>query len=175
MINITFKPLAFSDIPIMHQWFNKPHVQAFYSLRQWIEQEVLEKLKPYILSDNPVNGFIILINQQPIGYVQYYNVKDYPWNNQNLSEDIIEHAAGMDLFIGEERFIGKGLGGEIIKNFLDAMIWPQFQYCIVDPDVNNTAAIRCYEKLHFKEHAIIEAENALKYVTRLKLMIRNRK
>lgn len=175
MTDITFKPLEFSDIPTIHKWFNKPHVQAFYSLRHWSEEEVLEKLKPYILSEKPVIGFMILMNQQPIGYIQYYKVKDYPWINQDLSEDIIEHAAGMDFFIGEKQFIGKGLGSHIIKKFLDVMIWPQFQYCMVDPDVNNTAAIRCYEKLHFKEHALIEFENALGHVTQLKLMIRNKK
>ena len=160
MISITFKPLEFSDIPTIHQWFNKPHVQAFYSLKHWTEQEVFAKLKPYILSEKPVKGFIIVMNQQPIGYIQYYKVKDYA-----------EHAAGMDLFIGEEPFVGKGLGSKTIKEFLDVIIWPQFQYCIVDPDVRNTAAIRCYEKLNFKEHAVIESENALGHATQLKLMI----
>ena len=29
----------------MHMWFNRPHVQQFYSLRSWQEMEVLEKLK----------------------------------------------------------------------------------------------------------------------------------
>ena len=170
MIDIRFKPLEFSDIPTIHQWFNKPHVQAFYSLKPWTEAEVFEKLKPYILSDKPVNGFVVLMNQQPIGYVQYYKVKDYPWVNQNLSEDIIEHGAGMDLFIGEEQFIGKGLGSDIISEFLDTIIWPQFQYCLVDPDVNNRAAIRCYEKLKFEEHMIIKSEDALGRATQLKLM-----
>ena len=80
-------------------------------------------------------------------------------------------AAGMDLFIGEEPFVGKGLRSEIIKEFLDVIIWPQFQYCIVDPDVRNTAAIRCYEKLNFKEHLVIESENELGHPTQLKLII----
>lgn len=46
----------------MYLWFNMPHIQQFYSLRSWTEDEVLEKLKPYILGEKPVTGFIIIVN-----------------------------------------------------------------------------------------------------------------
>ncbi len=105
-----FRPLLLSDVPLMHQWFNLPHIKKFYSLREWTETEVLEKLKPYINGDKPVLGYMILISEKPIGYVQQYKITDYPWPNQNLSEEIIHHAAGMDLFIGDETLIGKGIG-----------------------------------------------------------------
>ena len=80
-----FKPLSFSDVPLMCQWFNLPHVQKFYSLRPWTEDEVLEKFQPYITGDKPVLGFIVLMNEKPIGYIQQYKIRDYPWPNQKLS------------------------------------------------------------------------------------------
>jgi RimJ/RimL family protein N-acetyltransferase len=166
-----FRPLRFSDVPLMHEWFNLPHVQKFYSLRQWTEQQVLEKLEPYITGVKPVLGFIALMDEKPIGYVQQCRIIDYPWPNQNLPEEIINSAAGVDLFIGDETLIGKGIGGQVLKAFIEHIIWPEFQYCIVDPDTKNIAAIRCYEKLNFRDHAVIGTKDALDQPTTLRLMI----
>lgn len=153
--------LNFADIKQMHQWFNKPHVQAFYSLRDWSLQEVYDKLNPYITGDKPVIGLIILMNKMPIGYVQYYKVLDYPWPMQNLKQDIINSAAGMDIFIGEESMVGCGLGQLIINKFLQAYIWPKFNYCFVDPNIKHQLAISCYQKLGFKKHNVIDTKDAM--------------
>jgi aminoglycoside 6'-N-acetyltransferase len=176
----TFKPLSFSDVPLMCQWYNLPHVQKFYSLRQWTEKEVLEKLKLHITGEKPVLGFIVLMGEDPIGYVQQYKiseqyeVSDYFWLDQNLSQAIVNNAAGMDLFIGDEKFIGKGIGSAIIKAFIESKIWSQFQYCVVDPDVRNISAIKCYEQLNFQDHAVIDTENELGQPVKLNLMILKR-
>lgn len=173
----TFKPLSFADVSLMYQWFNLPHVQRFYSLREWTEKEVLEKLKLYITGEKPVSGFIVLMDENPIGYVQQYKiseqyeVSDYSWFDQGLSQAIVNNAAGMDLFIGDEKFIGKGIGNEIIKAFIKSKVWSQFQYCVVDPDIRNISAIKCYEKLNFHNHAVIDTENELGQSVKLKLMI----
>lgn len=168
---INFRPLDFSDIPLIHQWFNLPHVQQYYSLRDWTEHEVLNKLCPYILGTKSVSGFIILFDEIPIGYLQFYKVKDYPWPNQNLAQEIVDSSAGMDLFLGNIDMTGKGFGGKIIQAFINHKIWPEFQYCIVDPDVNNESALRCYEKLNFKEHTTVETEDVLGNPIKLKLLI----
>ena len=41
MSEITFRVLSFSDLSFMCCWFNKPHVQQFYSLRVWTEQVII--------------------------------------------------------------------------------------------------------------------------------------
>lgn len=171
----TFRQLALSDIPLMYHWFNLLHVQQFYSLRQWTEDEVLKKLEPYIVGAKPVTGFIILMNDRPIGYIQKYPVRDFPWQDHNFTEEIVQNAAGIDLFIGEESLIGKGIGHELIQSFLEQYIWPVYQYCIVDPDLHNQAAIRCYQRLNFKEHAIVDNNDALVRPVKLKLMIKQRR
>lgn len=71
---IDFRAITFADIPLMLRWFNTPHVQEFYSLRPWTEDEVLVKLTPYISGDKPVSGFIVLLDENPIGYLQSYKV-----------------------------------------------------------------------------------------------------
>lgn len=168
---IDFRAITFADIPLMLQWFNTPHVQEFYSLRSWTEDEVLAKLTPQISGDKPVSGIIILLDNNPIGYLQSYKVSDYPWPNQNLPEEIVKTAMGIDLFIGHENLLGKGLGWRIIQAFIEDYLCPQYQYCIVDPDIKNVSAIRCYEKLKFKVHQVIDTEDALQRPTKLMLMI----
>ena len=168
---VTFQPLAFADMPLMFQWFNKPHVQQFYSLRSWTIDEVRDKLAPYILGEKPVFGFIIYLNKSPIGYIQTYRISDYPWPEQNFSEDIIQSAAGVDLFVGEEHYLQQGLGVQIMQAFLNQYIWSRFHYCIVDPDIHNLSAIRCYEKLHFIPHRVINTSDALGRAVQLQLMI----
>ena len=60
------------------------------------------------------------------------------------------------------------------NEFIKSKIWPQFQYCIVDPDIKNIAAIKCYEKLNFQGHAVIDSEDALGQPVKLHLMILKR-
>jgi len=174
MFQIKFKQLSSDDVQIMHQWFNLPHVQEYYSLRSWTKDEVLHKLEPYITGEKPISGFLIKIDDKAIGYIQTYKVFDFPWDNQDLPNEIIKNSAGIDLFIGDAAFLGKGYGYKIIEQFLAKNIWPEFNYCIVDPQIDNVPAIRCYEKLGFKQHKIIGTKDALNIDTNLMLMIKHK-
>lgn len=168
---ITFRALTIDDFKLMHRWFNTPHVQQFYSLRHWTVEEVEKKLNPYIRQEKPVFGFIIILDNKEIGYIQHYKINDFPWPEQSLSEEIIKNGAGLDFFIGETDLIGKGIGTQILKTILDQLIWPQFEYCIVDPDIRNHVMIRCNEKIGFKIHKIIHTVDALNNPCALRLMI----
>lgn len=172
--NIQFKDLNDSHFDLMFHWFNKPHVQAFYSLRTWTYEEVCQKLEPYILGEKQISCFIIYLNDLPIGYIQSYPIKDHPWENQDLSEEIIQEAAGFDLFIGEETYLNQGLGKQIIEGFLEEHIWPKYQYCLVDPDIRNEASMRLFLKCGFIEHKQIDSKNALKQTVTLKLLMKKR-
>lgn len=56
--------------------------------------------------------------------------------------------AGIDLFIASESCRGKGLGVNIVQQFI-ALFLQSNSHVIVDPDLDNIAAIRCYEKCGF--------------------------
>lgn len=149
-------------------------MQEFYSLRDWTQDEVMTKLKPYINGEKPVHAFIALLNEKPIGYIQYYQVSDFPWPSVNIPEEILSMAAGLDLFIGEENLLKQGLGRRIIQTFLDAKIWPHYEFCVVDPHVNNAAAIQCYEKLSFSKLFVIKSQDALGRMAKLQLLVLKR-
>lgn len=64
------------------------------------------------------------MNEKPIGYVQQYKISEYPWPNQNLSQAIMDNAAGMDLLLGIKKRVEKGIGSRIINEFIESKIWP---------------------------------------------------
>lgn len=170
LIKFNFRPISYADISLLHQWFNTPHVQAFYSLREWSEEEVREKLRPILEKRKNLFAFIVLADKKPVGYVQYCPISENPWPDQEIEEDVVQSAAGLDLFIGDSGSIGKGLGSQIVLAFLEREIWPKFSWCFVDPDVRNEASMRCFQKSGFQFHKIIATEDALKRPVTLTLM-----
>ena len=62
-----------------------------------------------------------------------------------------EGVAGVDLFIGEETLIGQGLGTEIIRRFVEEIVFasPATTGCVAGPDARNAASVRAFEKAGF--------------------------
>lgn len=172
MKQIKFAPISDQDIPLITRWFNTPHVQAFYSLRFWTEEEARNKL---LGRKKSVYPFLIYFDQKPIGYIQYYPLAEHPWPEQEIDEEASRNAAGLDLFIGEEEMVGKGLGPRIIRAFLEQEIWPKFAYCFVDPDARNSASLKMFQKCGFAFHKNIETHDALQRPVTLTLMLLKKK
>ncbi len=171
---IIFEPLNEAHIALIYQWFNRPHVQSFYSLRNWTLEEVQKKLTPYMQEKSGILGYVIYLGERPIGYIQGYPIKEYPWENQNLPDGIIQEAAGFDLFIGEKDCLGKGWGSKIVNRFLEEYIWPYYKYCMVDPDSRNEASIRLFQKCGFMQNKQIDYINAINDRVLLRLLIKNK-
>lgn len=168
---IEFALLNESHFPLLHRWLSKPHVQKFYSLRDWSQEDIKQKYLPYLTHENGIHGFCVLMDGNAIGYIQYYHVKDHPWPGQDFESEVIDEAAGLDLFIGEEQFCGRGYGVEIIEGFIQSYLWNYFRYCIVDPDMRNEASIRLFEKVGFKVHKTIHTKDPIGKPVDLQLMI----
>lgn len=174
MQSIHFEPLNESHFALICQWFNKPHVQAFYSLRNWTLEEVRNKLTSYLRHEKGVRGFVINLDKQPIGYIQCYAIKDHPWENQDLTADVVQNAGGFDILIGEEGFLSKGVGFQIVNRFLQEHIWPCYHYCVVDPDIRNEASLKLFQRCGFALHKRIESKNVLKQKVILQLLIKEK-
>ena len=57
---------------------------------------------------------------------------------------------GIDQFIGDENYINKGYGTEIIHLFVKKLFnYPNIKKIITDVDPDNHRAIRCYQKVGF--------------------------
>lgn len=170
--NLSIEPLSSEHFSKMHKWFNHPHVQQFYSLKSWTEEETNKKLTPYLNSTSSIKGFIVLMNNNPIAYLQYCALAYNPWPDQDFSDEVVLNGVGIDFLIGEPDLVGQGLGSNIIEYFLKEIIWPHYQYCIADPDIKNIASIKTLEKCDFVIHKKIKTTDTLDRSVTLQLMIK---
>lgn len=169
-----FDPLNSSHFSLLHRWFNQPHVQEFYSLRDWTLEQVDQKLRSLIEPDSTVHAYVAMFCDKPLGYFQYYPLSNHPWPDQQLAPAIIERGAGVDLFIGEPDYLGQGFGRTLTLAGITQLVWPQFEYCAVDPDVRNTTSIRMFVSCGFRCHRIISTVDALGRPVELQLMLLER-
>jgi len=65
--------------------------------------------------------------------------------------DEIEGTVGIDQFIGEEKYINRGYGTQMIQQFIKKLFEnPSIRKIITDVAPNNLRAINCYKKVGFK-------------------------
>ena len=148
MNEIGFRPVEDGDVPLLHRWRQEPHVR-----RWWYEDDDSEPTLEVVAKnygpdhDEAEQRFVILFDGKPIGYIQSYLLADYPAYEALVQEK----GAGIDLFIGEPDLINKGIGTEVIKRFVEDVVFADLSIdtCIIDPEMTNAAAIRAYEKAGF--------------------------
>jgi aminoglycoside 6'-N-acetyltransferase len=133
----------------MYEWLRREHVRRWWDDNETYE-DVLEHYLPGLEGAKPVDLYLILLDASPVGFIQTYLLADHPEYAQLVG--LGAGVAGVDLFIGEEELIGKGLGVEVLRRFVDDVVFvePATTACIADPDVRNAASIRAFEKAGFR-------------------------
>ncbi len=160
MITFQFKPLQESDLPLLFDWLALPHVSAWWrETRDY--KKFTDKYRNYIPRDD-VGPFIMYHQEKSIGYISWHDVATDP----TRPEKFPERTYGMDLFIADFDYLGKGYGPVLIKQFIKQIIMPMNPTkIIIDPEITNTRAIRVYEKVGFKKTKVVQATDGTKMVT----------
>jgi RimJ/RimL family protein N-acetyltransferase len=167
---IGFRWLSEDDLPPLHRWLNEGAALQWYGLEPTTLAEVVLAYTPRLHGRSSVRSMLITYADQPVGYIQRYFPKDEPdyWGKQDLPPD----TAGIDLFIGESTFLHSGFGPLAIRSFLwEHVFTGSTKHCIIDPDPDNTIAIRAYEKVGFRHIRTIGPPD---HVERAYLMILDR-
>ena len=138
-----------ADLPLLHEWLQRPHVQRWWSERETYD-EVVAHYGPALDGDDPTDHYITLLDENPIGLVETYLVSDHP--EYAAIVDVGEGVAGVDLFIAEEALVGRGLGSSLLRQFVDEIVFarPGTVACIAGPESENVASIRAFEKAGFR-------------------------
>src|SRR5262245_42697821 len=146
---IAFRPLTRDDLPLLHEWHQRPHVARWWTVRKTLA-EVEQHYAPAIERTDPTDHYLALLDGEPLGMIQTYLVSDYPDYAALIGEG--EGTAGLDLFIGDEAQCGRGLRTEMIRCFVEEIVFasPGTTACTADPDVRNTASLRAFEKAGFR-------------------------
>ncbi|HZS88511.1 MAG TPA: GNAT family N-acetyltransferase [Chloroflexota bacterium] len=154
---IGFRPLAIDDLQLLHRWFAQSHVATWYRDEADLSyDEVVAQYAPSIRGEEPVHGFIITYDGRPIGQIQTYRIAAYPTYRGHI--DIVDGMAGVDLLIGDPDYVHQGLGSHILRRFLREIVFGTYgaTSCLIDPEVDNTVAIRCYEKAGFRHLTTVQ-------------------
>jgi RimJ/RimL family protein N-acetyltransferase len=151
---IGFRKLAPDDLSLVFDWRRREHVRAWWSGIEALE-DAERKYLPRIEGDEPTAVYLILLAGKPIGLIQTYLVADY---RDEWPIDVEPGVAGVDLFIGEEELVGRGLGPRILQEFVDEVVFanPSTIACVAGPDVRNHASIRAFEKAGFVRAGIVD-------------------
>ncbi len=147
-MSIKFRKLNDSeeDYLKLYNWCQNDYVYEWFEQRILSYDEIVNKYKSK-LENRKQDIFIIRLNNEDIGLVQIYKY-DNDINIDLKYKNIYEY----DLFIGEENYIGKGLGKSIILN-INKMIYENYKVdaIILRPFKRNIRAIKCYLKCGFTE------------------------
>ena len=152
---LSFFPVEEKHLAIIHDWLKKDHVKEFY-YGQGLEN-TLRNLDLFIKGINH-NGeysfehWIAYIGDKPFGFL-FTSPVEGPRNSENYVNKWYEEGKEtitLDLLIGEEEFLGKGLGHRMIQEFLLDK-FSRASKVLIDPEASNTKAIHVYEKAGFRK------------------------
>jgi RimJ/RimL family protein N-acetyltransferase len=132
-MKLTLRPLGDADIPLMTQWLNKEYIRRWYSdPADWL-YELQGRGGEFAF----LHHFIVLHDGAAIGFCQYYDCAD-----ANHMEDWYEvtqrgETYTIDYLIGDERYLGRGCGKEIVRMLTELIANLGAGEIIVDPDQGN--------------------------------------
>lgn len=143
------------DYSLISKWLSDPEVLFYYEGRDnaFSIDRIKEKYSPRILGKESVTPCIIELNENPIGYVQYY----YESEKKDLEIENYDNPYGIDLFIGETEYQNQGIGTKAIKLLTKYLFEVKsVDVILIDPQTWNKRAIKCYKRCGFKAIKILE-------------------
>jgi RimJ/RimL family protein N-acetyltransferase len=155
---IGFRRLGVEDLQQVFLWLARPHVSKWYAPAPSSFMEVVAKYGPRVDEGNAVQAFIVEVDATDVGYIQTYAIDDFPDYARRL--DCGEGVAGVDLFIGEEAFMHRGVGAEVVRRFVDDVVFARdgVHACLAGPTEGDRASILAFEKAGFRRWKTVKTE-----------------
>lgn len=156
---IDFLPFTLADaLPLLLRWLADPDVRPWYDEGELTAENLTERFAP----EEGMHRFLITIDNQPVGYIQSYRLRDEPDYQRQL--DVDPDAVATDLLIGEAAYRNGGWGTEVLRAFLERIVFGEMNahVAMIAPDPGNARAVRCYAKAGFrpvKTVQIVDAEH----------------
>lgn len=140
--------LAEKDKHLLAKWLSTPEVLEFYEGRDnSFDVEKVER--DFYSSDDDEVKCIIEYEGNSIGYIQYYELDEATKKAYGYESGRI---FGTDQFIGEVDFWNRGIGTLLVSSMTE-FLFSQMKAdkVVMDPQVWNERAIKCYEKCGFNK------------------------
>ncbi|KAB1439486.1 GNAT family N-acetyltransferase [Candidatus Galacturonibacter soehngenii] len=132
------------DISILEVWLNKDYIKKWYGE----PDEWLVEIQNDSGDFNWLKHYIVMYQNTPIGFCQYFDCSHAPegfeWDNEP------QGTFAIDYLIGEEIFLKKGIGSEIIQKLCQLINSLEKPVQIVaDPVPENIVSIKLLERNGF--------------------------
>jgi len=160
---IEVQPLREEDLPLVRGWLGREHVRRWW--RDSVD-EAIDKRRQGI-EEGRTDQYLIVVDARPAGLIQTYLVADSPeWEELVGAEPGL---AGVDLLIGEEELVGRGLGREVLRAFAREVVFarPETSACVATVEESNRRSWRAFEKAGFRHVGDIEEEGVPHRLLRL--------
>jgi aminoglycoside 6'-N-acetyltransferase len=144
---IEFRELEDGDLPQIEAWLRREHVAEWW--RDPLEVAV-EKRRAAVEGRRDVEQYLIVEDGRPVGMIQTYLVADHPeWGE---AVGVEPEAAGVDLFVGEEDAVGRGLGPQVLERFAREVVFarPETTAVVATVEEANRRSWRAFEKAGFR-------------------------
>ncbi len=131
------RPLAEADVPALREALATPEVARWWGSEQdrdgWPWRDDSSAIRYAVVADGEVAGLI-----------QYAEETDPEYRH-----------AGVDVFLHPRRH-GRGLGTDAVRTLARHLVMDRGHHRLtIDPAADNTAAIRCYEKVGFRPVGVL--------------------
>jgi RimJ/RimL family protein N-acetyltransferase len=128
-----FAPAEASQRGLLHRWFAQKHIA------EWMHgiglDNTLKGLEKFFEGSSSATYWVGYKDTIPFAFL--------------ITSPEGNDAITLDVFICDERYLGKGLAVPLIREFLKTH-FSQVKRVLIDPEATNTRAIHVYEKVGFK-------------------------
>jgi aminoglycoside 6'-N-acetyltransferase len=152
---IEFEPLQHEHLPLLREWLGREHVS------RWWRDPIEESLRDHAAAIDgvePDEHYLIVVDGSPAGMIQTYLASDYPEWDEIVEAG--EGVAGVDLLIGEVGLTGRGLGAQVLEQFVHEVVFarPGTSAVVATVEEANRRSWRAFEKAGFRHLRDIEED-----------------
>ena len=139
MNTLRLRPIADEDCALVERWLKLPHIAKWFpDAEDWLTK-IRERNGKYSWTTH----FLIMDGEVPVGVCQYYDWFHYGTSEDWYTINIPGHTFSFDYLIGNEDYLGKGHGKEIVGLLTDAIQQDARGKAIVlKPEADNEASKR---------------------------------
>ena len=155
---IALRAATKDDIPLLKRWDEKPHVASAGGDDDWYDWDAE-------VPREAAWGEILIAEEdgRPVGVMEIIDPAREP---SRYWGDIEDNLRAIDIWIGEEEDLGRGLGTEMMRAALARCFAdPKVRAVVIDPLESNVRARRFYERLGFKfvDRRVFERDECMVY------------
>ena len=140
---VALRPATVADASLLRTWDEAPHVVASDPNDDWhwdVELARTPRWREQLIAE---------LQGTPVGFVQIIDPRDE--DGHYWGDEVPPNLRAVDIWIGDARFLGRGLGTEVMQRVLARCFAPPaVEAVLVDPLAGNDRAHRFYERLGFR-------------------------